>query len=496
MAETVGEQLKQAREARKLSLEQVYQATRINMRYLKGLEDNQRSALPSPVQAKGFLRLYADFLCLPVQPLLDTWDGKLPPSPPPSTEPVSTETDPAQATDLKLLTAEPPEQSDAEPATGPLDEGVDEAEDEAAENAAEIEELPAEEEAIVPIEADFEEEEPPLAEPEILKQSETIFKEIGAQMRERRESLGLTMSDVEHYTKLRKHYLTAMEDGRLNDLPSLVQGRGMLSNYARFLEMDAEALLLRFAEALQQRRIEKLPPEPKRPLISTGKRKPATTATKTPIRRLVTPDIMIGGIIVLVIIAIVVWTAAQVSALRGQANEPTAPPIANVLISSPTPVPKHTLPPEEPAAVNQPASNAGAGNANTGETTPTAVPVMGDAPLQVYVIANDRAWMQVSEDGKVKFNGRVVPGNAYPFSGKDKIELVTGNAAALQVFFNQQDLGSLGINSQVVRLVFTSKGIMTPTPSFSATPTVTQAPSMTPKPSPTHATPTVTPFIP
>ena len=75
MAETVGEQLKNEREARKLTLEQVYQSTRVNVRYLKALEEDRHDALPSPVQAKGFLRLYASFLDLPAQALIDLWEG-------------------------------------------------------------------------------------------------------------------------------------------------------------------------------------------------------------------------------------------------------------------------------------------------------------------------------------------------------------------------------------------------------------------------------------
>ena len=48
-----------------------------------------------------------------------------------------------------------------------------------------------------------------------------------------------------------------MEKGHLDDLPSPVQGRGMISNYANFLNLDGESVLLRFAEGLQLRRLER-----------------------------------------------------------------------------------------------------------------------------------------------------------------------------------------------------------------------------------------------
>jgi cytoskeleton protein RodZ len=94
MAELIGEQLRKAREERKLTLEQVFQAIRINVRYLKALENEDRESLPSSVQAKGYLRLYADYLGLPFQPLLDTWDGKV--LPPPAPEAIVDKASPVQ----------------------------------------------------------------------------------------------------------------------------------------------------------------------------------------------------------------------------------------------------------------------------------------------------------------------------------------------------------------------------------------------------------------
>ena len=107
------------------------------------------------------------------------------------------------------------------------------------------------------------------------------------------------------------------------------------------------------------------------------------------------------------------------------------------------------------------------------------VPVSGNAPLQVYVIARQRAYLRITVDDKVAFDGRVVPGNAYTFSGEKKIELLTGSAAALQVFYNQKDLGVLGLVGQVKSYIFTKDGAVTPTPQFTATPTRTTQPTST-----------------
>jgi cytoskeletal protein RodZ len=56
---TVGEILKKARTDKHISLESVSQRTKINLRYLKAIEDNRFSDLPASAFTKGFMRNYA-----------------------------------------------------------------------------------------------------------------------------------------------------------------------------------------------------------------------------------------------------------------------------------------------------------------------------------------------------------------------------------------------------------------------------------------------------
>ena len=67
---SIGQQLKQARESRGLSIKQVVQATRIRAHYLEDMETDDFSTLPSAAQARGFLRSYADFLGLNADDLI------------------------------------------------------------------------------------------------------------------------------------------------------------------------------------------------------------------------------------------------------------------------------------------------------------------------------------------------------------------------------------------------------------------------------------------
>ncbi|MEZ4518643.1 MAG: DUF4115 domain-containing protein [Chloroflexota bacterium] len=71
----IGQILREARENKGLSLDEVQATIRINTRYLEALETGDYDALPTPVHVRGFLRNYARYLGLDPQPLLDRYNN-------------------------------------------------------------------------------------------------------------------------------------------------------------------------------------------------------------------------------------------------------------------------------------------------------------------------------------------------------------------------------------------------------------------------------------
>jgi transcriptional regulator with XRE-family HTH domain len=71
MMQTIGQKLKAVREEKQLTLEKVFEATRIRAPYLQALEADDFSSMPSPVQARGYLRNYAEYLGLDIDGLLE-----------------------------------------------------------------------------------------------------------------------------------------------------------------------------------------------------------------------------------------------------------------------------------------------------------------------------------------------------------------------------------------------------------------------------------------
>ncbi|HET6845271.1 MAG TPA: helix-turn-helix transcriptional regulator [Anaerolineales bacterium] len=73
---------------------------------------------------------------------------------------------------------------------------------------------------------------------------------IGAALRAGREQRHLTLAQVSEATRVRIHYLQALENDDLSAMPSAAQGRGFMRIYAQFLELDLEALIPPAAPAI------------------------------------------------------------------------------------------------------------------------------------------------------------------------------------------------------------------------------------------------------
>ncbi|MDQ6748298.1 MAG: DUF4115 domain-containing protein [Candidatus Dormibacteraeota bacterium] len=71
----LGSKLKQARETKQLSLQEVEWATKIRGEYLQALEDEEFDRLPSGTHARGFLRSYAAYLGLESDTMVDEYNN-------------------------------------------------------------------------------------------------------------------------------------------------------------------------------------------------------------------------------------------------------------------------------------------------------------------------------------------------------------------------------------------------------------------------------------
>jgi len=154
--------------------------------------------------------------------------------------------------------------------------------------------------------------------------------------------------------------------------------------------------------------------------------------------------------------------------LQGEPVSPTeAPSISDILQITPTLTPTHqeTQQVENGESVNGelPGNDDQPAGVETVPLQPTPIATINAAPLQLYIIAHDRAYLKITVDNVELFNGRVIPDNVYTYSGQEQIDLLTGNGAALEVYYNQEYLGELGGLGDVVSLTFSSEGLVSST---------------------------------
>jgi hypothetical protein len=254
-----------------------------------------------------------------------------------------------------------------------------------------------------------------------------------------------------------------------------------------------DAVLLEYADGLQAQLIERQPrpvETPDRPPRKAPIRLKLPRLTLPPaVRRYLSMDILVGGGLVILLLAFAIWGAGRImGANSAETPQPTAPPMSDILMATSQAAPASALPTANPGSGQAPPAAANA-------TLSVTLPASSGGAVEIILVALDQAWVRVTVDGQVEFEGRLDAGTAYPFSADNQIEVLTGDASAVSILYNQSDLGPMGTYGEVVDRIYTVNAILNPTPTFTATftnspiPSSTPLPSATPRPSDTPRAP-------
>lgn len=450
----IGARLKKIRESQGISLETISHKTRISLNYLKAIEINDEDSLPSKVQLRGFIRLYASFLGVNIDDLsVDDYHLAL------SEQPVESSVSPDDAAQHASVESIPTGNSKLKPTLDsiPEDKPQIEAEIDFQENLNEFSSLE------------------PIFYEEIQNSSRSLFVKIGEELKQQRELLSISIKDVFEIIHIREEYISSIELGNFDQLPSPVQGKGMLINYANFLNLDVETLLSKYTDALQLQHLEK------QKEIQNQSRKPAKELSRRALKlkTFFSLDLLIISSLFLVFAAFVVWGSNRI--LKGRTikdvENDNIPGVSDVLLAPPTHTPRLQLTVEVIDENNKEDEVTGD---EEDEIAPLFTPAANDDPINLILIPRQRLWVKVTSDEEVVFQGRLIPGNAYDFYGQNSVDILTGNAGSLQIIFNDKDIGSAGLVGQVAQLTFTEFGLAQP--SLINTPILLETPTTTPTP--------------
>ncbi len=452
MTVSLGQQLKHIREAIGISLEEIAHKTHIQLNYLQAIEAGDEEALPSTIQMRGFLRLYANELGVKIADLE------------------------VQGYHLSAVNRSPTPKIEEE-------EKKEEAPTPAEKTPESVEQRLEPEPEIDQTDIAFKDkmEEGYLKGQDIDLSSQAVsstefFETVGITLRNRRELLSLSITDIQENIHIREKYLFAMEEGRFDQLPSPVQTRGMLQIYAEFLNLDVDSILLKYADGLQARHLEK-----KRETVVQGKSKAKELSrTGLQLKKFFSIDLLVITALFLVFTGFVIWGANRIMGVNPTGPEVTKlPEVSDVLLATGSPTPQES--PTFEATLEETLESTQVEE----ESTPIFTPLPNNNPINLVIIPRQQVWVQVTSDTRLVYEGRLLPGNAYDYSGNEQIEVLISNAGAVQVYFNEEDIGALGLSGQIADLIFTRSGLILPT--ATNTPTITETPEATP-------TPTMTPF--
>jgi cytoskeleton protein RodZ len=200
--------------------------------------------------------------------------------------------------------------------------------------------------------------------------------DIGAALRAARTFRGLTTQDVADATRIRQSYIEALEDLRLEELPSRPFTIGYVRAYAQLLGLDGEAAVLRFKNDVPDDG-----GELRAPVGVRRERDPRLAL------------IFAGGL--LVVGAILLWNvaqramakeapSAQVAANAAAPHSASAPAGSAVSLGAPLPAPVESTTPEpyKTPGLDDAAANGGSADAATAASKARASALAANGPAE------------------------------------------------------------------------------------------------------------------
>lgn len=275
----------------------------------------------------------------------------------------------------------------------------------------------------------------------------------GETLHQARAHMGVTLKEAEQATRINRHHLAALEEENFAALPPLIYQRGIVRNYATYLQLDPGKLLAMFEEA-----------------HGAGGKSPSASVVALPPVNMPThwaPNFAIISFAVVLSAIIFAWVYSAFVAqpdidLTPTAAVPTATPFDNDL-PVPTRAPTQVPPTEEPTVDPEPTQSGNAGSREsssqdgqsgerggdnqrgaaepeatvadvvTEEAVEEEAPEMDPSELtSIMVTASEEIYVTVIADGVVQYDGNLAAGESTGY--------ITGNTFEVTTSWGEQTL--------------------------------------------------------
>ena len=265
---------------------------------------------------------------------------------------------------------------------------------------------------------------------------------IGPVLEKARKERGLTLDEAEHATKIRKRYLAGLEREDYGVLPDAVYARGFLKTYANYLGLDGEELAQELRDRRRSRRERGVtygtPPKTSdfdRPLVNPGE-----LGRKE--KRRISGSTILSLLVALLLLAAIVGSLYYVG-LGAQSAGQEDP-------QTPQPPPQSQEQADNNPQPDGEAPAAGGADDAAAQPQPESLTV-------VVSVEDDPSWLSIVADGRLAYEQIAEPGYSQTFEAERALSIKTGNAGAVGVEVNGQDLGKLGESGEVLTRDFTLK---------------------------------------
>ncbi|MFD5101571.1 helix-turn-helix domain-containing protein [Streptomyces albidochromogenes] len=246
---------------------------------------------------------------------------------------------------------------------------------------------------------------------------------IGRALQQARVAAGLTVDEVSGSTRVRIPIVHAIEQDDFSRCGGDVYARGHIRTLARAVGLDPDALVAQYDDEHGGRPA----PTPAAPLFEAERIRPEA-------RRPNWTAAMVAAIVA--VVGFVGFTLFNGTDGSGGSRDVAGSTPATTKPAKPTPT-KPADPKPDPSD--------------------SAIAAVPQDQVTVALTAKDRkSWISVKDhNGRLLFDGLLLKGESKTFTDKEKIDLVLGDAGAMQLFVNGKEVGDEFQAGQVQRLTYT-----------------------------------------
>ena len=314
------------------------------------------------------------------------------------------------------------------------------------------------------------------------------LKEIGAHLRQHRDSLSISLEEVAQQTFIPVHILQALEAGESDRLPEPVYIQGFIRRYGDVLKLDGTILANSFPASISLVTSDTSNSEEPEALSSvlpvqyydsSNEEEPKTLSSKLPVKSGRSSSKKSKGSsnnIPLYLTYILLVVAAS-STLFYVLKKPQSPSPDIQVTESPSPEAQVTESPspetqvtESPSPETQVTESPSPEAQVTESPSPEAQVTESPSPksqetvttssetnesIEVTVNLNDESWVRVIVDGKTEFEGLLTKEDKQTWTANEELTIRAGNAGAVVVSLNQKEPKPLGEVGAVEEVTFT-----------------------------------------